>query len=96
MRERLQRLYESLFADRNWKTWIGHGLQAVGIMWLFGWGWAGFWLNLGWWLQREVVADFIQKIWSRGLSETWRHFRDDGLLDMCIPVAVAALLAFFL
>lgn len=82
--------------DQNWKTWVGHALQAAGIMWIAGWGWAGFWFNLGWWSQREVIADFLQKIPSRGLKGSLRHFVDDGLLDMCIPVAVAAILAVIL
>jgi hypothetical protein len=87
-----ERLYRSI-TDTNWKTWIGHAVQAVGIMWIFGWSWYGFFFNLGWWAQREVIADFIQKIPSRGFKESLRHFRDDGLGDMFIPVAVAAILA---
>lgn len=90
------------------RTWMGHVVQGVGIQILFvAMAWAGILVeiaplpvlacgvafNAGFWIQREVVADFLQKIPEIGLAAAKKKFMDDNWMDMIFPILAAAVVA---
>ena len=96
------------FTETQERTWMGHVVQGVGIQLLFvaaalagsllavpvgpviaG----GVFFNAGFWIQREVVADFLQQIPSIGIAAAKKKFMDDNWMDMFFPIAAAAVVA---
>ena len=79
------------------RTWIGHTIQGVGIQFLFvAAAVAGIFpgptlacgvaFNAGFWIQREVVTDYIQQIPKLGFRRANRKFRKDNWQDLMFPM----------
>jgi hypothetical protein len=98
----------AFFTETKERTWMGHTAQGVGIELLFVvaavlFGYmgvprgpviaGGVFFNAGFWVQREVVADFIQQIPVIGLAAAKEKFMDDNWMDMFFPMAAAAVVA---
>lgn len=96
------------FTETQERTWLGHVAQGVGIQLLFvAVAWAGSLLavpggpviaggvffNAGFWVQREVVADFLQQIPVIGLPAAKKKFMDDNWMDMFFPTIASAAVA---
>lgn len=79
--------------DRNWKTWIGHGLWGVGFEWTLGWLHWSYALvsvvvtfafrEVDNALQHAVEDEPRYKSFGRAL---WRTIRDDGAMDFFSPM----------
>jgi len=90
------------FSATNARTWIGHSLLAAGLMVpfvLFAMLFfpiatlaAGVSFNVGFWVQREVIADWFQQIPVIGLKAANEKFEVDGWKDMAFPIGTAVLI----
>ena len=83
-------------------SWVGHSVQAVLIqiafglaawpgvlfsdVWIYVWLFGGVFFNAGWWVQREVISDFVERIGDLGLAAALRKFRDDNQMDLAYPM----------
>ena len=95
------------FTETRERSWLGHAVQGLGLQvpfFLIGWAtgslfplFLGLMFNLGWWAQREVIADYIQLIpsigWKAANSKFWADNWPDLLFPMMAAVALTVLAA---
>jgi hypothetical protein len=90
------------FSETRGRSWLGHAVQGLGLQTPFflisgAIGslfpcFLGLMFNLGWWSQREVIADYVEQIPELGLRKAGKKFLDDNWMDLLFPMMAAVLL----